>query len=238
VGVLDRAFAALYDPVLGLAERAGLAEERGRLLGDLAGHVVEIGAGTGANLPYLGAEVERVTLLEPVPEMATKLRTRLRDERAAGTVAIDRVEVLEAPAEALPVGDDAADALVSTLVLCTVDDLDRSLAEIRRVLRPGGALVLIEHVAAHGFRRRVQHAIEPAWKVIGRGCHLTRETLVAVQAAGFDTTQVTPWHIPGGGPTGVVVAGVARNPGERGGVTEPAVPAGCGRPPGCSAAAS
>jgi SAM-dependent methyltransferase len=212
VGVLDRAFAALYDPVLGLAERAGLAEERGRLLGDLGGHVVEIGAGTGANLPYLGAEVERATLLEPVPEMAIKLRRRLDDERASGTLAVGRVEVLEAPAEALPVGDDAADAVVSTLVLCSVDDLEVSLAEIRRVLRPGGALVLMEHVAAHGFRRRVQGVLEPAWKVIGRGCHLTRETLLAVQAAGFDTADVESWHIPGGGPTGLVVAGVARNP--------------------------
>jgi SAM-dependent methyltransferase len=212
VGVLDRAFAALYDPVLGLAERAGLAEERGRLLGDLAGHVVEIGAGTGANLPYLGPEVERATLLEPVPEMAAKLRARLDDERATGALAVDRVEVLEAPAEALPVGDDAADAVVSTLVLCSVDDLALSLTEIRRVLRPGGALVLMEHVAAHGFRRRVQEVLEPAWKVIGRGCHLTRETLLAVEAAGFDTTEVAPWHLPGGGPTGLVVAGVARNP--------------------------
>lgn len=213
MGAMDRAFAALYDPVLGLAERAGLAEERGRLLGDLAGHVVEIGAGTGANLAYLGAEVERATLLEPVPEMATKLRQRLHDERAAGTLAVEQVAVLEAPAEALPVSDDAADAVVSTLVLCSVDDLELSLAEIRRVLRPGGAFVLVEHVAAHGFRRRVQEVIEPAWKVIGRGCHLTRETLLAVEDAGFDTAEVAPWHMPGGGPTGIVVAGVARNPG-------------------------
>jgi ubiquinone/menaquinone biosynthesis C-methylase UbiE len=213
VGVLDRAFAALYDPVLGAAERAGLADERRRLLADLAGHVVEIGSGTGANLPYLGAEVQRATLLEPVPEMATKLRARLDDERAGGMLSVDRVEVIEAPAEALPIADDGADVVVSTLVLCSVEDLGRALTEIRRILRPGGALVLIEHVAAHGFRRRVQHVLEPAWKVIGRGCHLTRETLQAIEAAGFDTAEVAPWHLPGGGPTGLVVAGTARWPG-------------------------
>jgi ubiquinone/menaquinone biosynthesis C-methylase UbiE len=213
VSVLDAAFAAVYDRVLAPAEHAGLADERQQLLAGLRGHVVEIGAGTGANLVHLDAEVERATLFEPVPEVMAKLREKLARLHASDHPLPGHVRAIEAPAEALPVADGDADAVVSTLVLCTVDDLGRSLAEIRRVLRPGGSLVLIEHVAAHGFRRRVQHVIEPAWKVIGRGCHLTRETLQAVEGAGFDVSEVADWHLPGGGPTGLVVAGTARWPG-------------------------
>jgi ubiquinone/menaquinone biosynthesis C-methylase UbiE len=213
VGVLDRVFAAAYDRVLAPAEHAGLADEREQLVRGLRGHVVEIGAGTGANLSHLDPVAERVTLLEPIPEMSAKLRAKLAALRASDHALPADIEVIEAPAEALPVPDDDADAVISTLVLCSVTDLERSLAEIARVLRPGGQLVLLEHVAAHGMKRRVQHAIEPAWKVIGRGCHLTRETLQAVEAAGFDVTDVSDWHLPGGGPTGLVVAGTARWPG-------------------------
>jgi SAM-dependent methyltransferase len=213
VGVLDQAFATLYDPVLAFAERAGLAEERRTLLGGLRGHVAEIGAGTGANLDHLDPEVERVTLFEPVPEMAARLRAKVTQRREAGHPMPAEVTVIEAPAEALPLPDDDVDVVVSTLVLCSVGDLGLTMSELRRVLRRGGALVLIEHVAAHGLRRRVQHVIEPAWKVIGRGCHLTRETGQALEAAGFDLRDVGPWHIPGGGPTGLVIAGTARWPG-------------------------
>lgn len=207
MGLLDRAFAAAYDPVLANAERAGLGAKRRELLGSLAGHVVEIGAGTGANLSYLGDEVERATLLEPTPEMAAKLRGRL-------ATAVDdvpgHVEVVEAPAEALPVGDADADVVVSTLVLCSVGDLHRSLTEIRRVLKPGGALVVLEHVGSNGHSRRLQRLIEPAWRYVARGCHLTRDTHSALIAAGFDTTEVLPWRLPGGGPTGSAIAGTAR----------------------------
>lgn len=209
MGVLDRAFAAVYDPVLANAERAGLGAKRRELLSPLRGHVVEIGAGTGANLPHLGAGLERLTLLEPTPEMAARLRARaamVGPAAANGT----RVEVLEAPAEALPVGDGEADAVISTLVLCSVDDLDRSLAEIRRVLRPGGRLVLLEHVAANGRAHRVQRLLEPAWRVAARGCHLTRDTGAALAGAGFDTSDIKPWRLPAGGPTGAAIAGSAR----------------------------
>jgi ubiquinone/menaquinone biosynthesis C-methylase UbiE len=213
VSVLDRVFAAVYDRVLAPAEHAGLADEREQLVRGLRGHVVEIGAGTGANLTHLDPEVERATLLEPIPEMTAKLRAKLATLRASDHPLPAHVAVIEAPAEALPVPTDDADAVISTLVLCSVTDLERSLAEIARVLRPGGSLILIEHVAAHGVKRRVQHAIEPAWRVIARGCHLTRETLQAVEAAGFDVSDVADWHLPGGGPTGLVVAGAARWPG-------------------------
>ncbi len=205
MGVLDRAFAAVYDPVLANAERAGLGAKRRELLSPLRGHVVEIGAGTGANLPHLGGGVEHLTLLEPTPEMAERLRVRASRAASNGT----RVEVLEAPAEALPVGDGQVDAVVSTLVLCSVDDLAGSLAEIRRVLRPGGRLVLLEHVAARGRAHRVQRLLEPAWRVAARGCHLTRDTGAALVDAGFDTAGIAPWRLPAGGPTGAAIAGSA-----------------------------
>lgn len=205
MGLLDRAFAAAYDPVLRAAEQAGLAAKRRELLEPLAGHVVELGAGTGANLAHLGPGVERATLLEPTREMAARLRQRVATTPHRTT----DVEVIEAPAEALPLGDGEADAVVSTLVLCSVDDLSRSLAEARRVLRPDGVLVLLEHVGGTGAMRHAQRTVEPVWRVVARGCHLTRDTVAAVAAAGFDTSQVRPWRRSGRGTTGVV-AGTAR----------------------------
>jgi ubiquinone/menaquinone biosynthesis C-methylase UbiE len=215
VGVLDAVFAAAYDRVLGHVEHTVLGDVRERLIRPLAGHVVEIGAGTGANLAHVGAGVEQLTLLEPTPEMATKLRHKLAEwdpQAASGGRSRTRVqvEVIEAPAEAIPVADGGADAVVSTLVLCSVGDVERSLAEIRRVLRPGGDLVLLEHVRSGGRMVHVQQAIEPVWKVVARGCHLTRDTLAAVAAAGFDTADLARWELPGGGPAAPAIAGVAR----------------------------
>jgi ubiquinone/menaquinone biosynthesis C-methylase UbiE len=210
-----RAMARLYDPVMRGTEQAGLAAKRRELLAGLAGHVVEIGAGTGANLPYMTASVDRLTLLEPSPPMARRLRARVTDvgtpPGTSATAAID-IEVLEAPAEALPLPDASADAVVSTLVLCSVDDLGRSLAELRRILRPGGRLVLIEHVAADGSLGTVQRVIAPAWQVVTRGCRPSRKTGAAVADAGFDVTDLRPWRLPGGGIAGPAITGVARRP--------------------------
>jgi ubiquinone/menaquinone biosynthesis C-methylase UbiE len=217
VGVLDAVFAAAYDRVLGHVEHTVLGDVRERLIRPLSGHVVEIGAGTGANLAHVGVGLERLTLLEPTPEMAAKLRHKLAawdpqaEQRDHVRTRVE-VEVIEAPAEALPVADSSADAVVSTLVLCSVSDVERSLAEIRRVLRPGGQLVLLEHVRSEGRTARVQQAIEPVWKVVARGCHLTRDTLAAVAGAGFDTTALDRWQLPGGGPAAPAIAGIARLP--------------------------
>jgi ubiquinone/menaquinone biosynthesis C-methylase UbiE len=207
MNVLDRAFGALYDPLMRSAERSGLGEKRRELLADLHGHVVEIGAGTGANLDHVPDTVELVTLLEPSPPMATRLRARVAD-RAPSSARTD-ITVLEAPAEALPLPDASADAVVSTLVLCSVSDLDRALAEIRRVLRPGGGLVLIEHVAADGQLGTVQRLLAPAWEVAARGCRLDRDTGRSTAEAGFDVTDLATWRLPGGGPAGPAIAGIA-----------------------------
>lgn len=208
MNLLDRALAFAYDPVMRGSERAGLAAKRREVLADLHGHVVEIGAGTGANLAHAPTSVDRFTLLEPSPPMAARLRARV-DTGDAVAPTVD-IEVLEAPAEAMPIGDASADVVVSTLVLCSVDDLARSLAEIRRVLRSGGRLVLIEHVAAHGPLGAAQRALAPAWRIVARGCQLHRDTRTAVADAGFDVSRVDPWQLPGGGPAGPAIAGVAR----------------------------
>ncbi len=131
-----RLFAALYDPLMAGTENAGLAERRRRLLEQANGRVLEIGGGTGANLPYYGDSVDEVVLAEPEEPMVARLERKL----AASSV---RGRVVRAPAEALPFEDDSFDVVVSTLVLCTVTDLDRSLAEVHRVLKPNGRLLFL-----------------------------------------------------------------------------------------------
>lgn len=195
MSVLDELFARLYDRALAPTEHAGLADMRAQLLAPLTGTVVEIGAGTGLNLAHYPPAVERIVACEPERLMADRLRER------AASGGESRVEVVEAPGEALPLDDASADHAVSTLVLCTVDDVDRTVAELARVVRPGGTLAVIEHVASqHTGWHRVQRLIEPAWKVVARGCRLTRDPLEALARHGFDTAGIAPWQVPSAPP--------------------------------------
>lgn len=204
MSLLDRIFAAAYDPVMSRVEDRVLARRRRELLAGLRGHVVDVGAGTGANLRHLDAQVDHVTALEPSPAMARRLRAA-----AAARPDLD-IDVIEAPAEALPLPDASVDAVVSTLVLCSVDDLQRSIQELRRVLRADGRLLVLEHVAAgRPGLARVQCALEPAWRTLARGCHLTRDTLTALADHGFVVDEVRPWRFPGGGPASPAIGGVA-----------------------------
>ncbi len=172
-----RLFAALYDRVIEPAERRWMEQRRAALLSGARGEVLEIGGGTGANLPHYRG-VGRVTVSEPDPFMREKLRPKLEN---AGVP----VEVSDAGAEALPFPDDAFDTVVSTLVLCTVPDQRAALREIRRVLRPGGRLLFIEHVRGEGRAARWQDRIEPLWRRLFAGCHPNRDTVDAIEAAGF-----------------------------------------------------
>jgi ubiquinone/menaquinone biosynthesis C-methylase UbiE len=171
------------------AERAGLADRRAELLADLTGEVLEIGGGTGLNLRHYPTSVTRLVVVEPDPHMARRLRGKLGDVAAAIPV-----EVIEASAESLPFADDSFDAVVSTLVLCTVDVPERAVAEIRRVLRPGGELRLIEHVRdpEPGARAHMQDLLERPWGWVAGSCHPNRDTRATLEAAGFDTTEVVP----------------------------------------------
>jgi ubiquinone/menaquinone biosynthesis C-methylase UbiE len=195
VGVRDALFAGVYDRMLAPMEQAGLREWRRALLADLTGTVIEVGAGTGVNLPLYPASVERLVLTDPSPAMLTRLRaTADRETTDPDSDAGPRsVEVVEAHADALPIDDGEADAVVSTLVLCSVPDPGAVLAEARRVLRPDGRLVFLEHVAAEDrpARLRWQRRLDHVWPHVAGGCHLDRRTGVAIADAGFVLGDVT-----------------------------------------------
>lgn len=190
MALLDRIVADGYDRFLAPAEKAGIADMRRALIGELRGDVLEIGAGTGLNLHHYPAQMASLTLVEPTPEMARHLRERVARLRPGTTI-------IEASAAELPLDDDSVDTVVSTLVLCTVPDVEATLAEIKRVLRPGGSLIVLEHVATNNGWRHVQRFLNPAWKVFARGCHLDRDTRSLLAAAGFDTSGIAEGNMPG-----------------------------------------
>jgi ubiquinone/menaquinone biosynthesis C-methylase UbiE len=170
-------FAAGYDPFMRRSERACLVEWRRELLAPLSGAVLEIGAGTGANLPHYPGSLDRLVLTDSDDHMLARLRRRPEAARA---------EVVRASAEALPFEAGSFDTVVCTLVLCSVPNVGRTLSEVRRVLRPAGSLVFLEHVASDApARLRWQHRVEPLWSRLAGNCHLTRETNLAIEAAGF-----------------------------------------------------
>lgn len=184
---MGRLLAALYDRMMANTEAACLAEWRAGLLESVEGNVLEVGAGTGINLPYYPRAVRRLTLTEPDPHMRRRLARKVRDFGPA------RSEVIDASLDALPFPAAHFDAVVSTLVLCSVPSPDRALGEIHRVLRPGGRFLFLEHVAAHNRpgRLRWQRRLEPLWKRVAGGCHLTRRTADAIARAGFEIPDIT-----------------------------------------------
>lgn len=175
--------AAVYDRFMKVSEEACLGKWRAELLADLSGEVLEVGAGTGSTLSLYPKAVTRLVLAEPDPHMRRRLREK---PRPAG------VEVSDASLEKLPFDDRSFDAVVCSLVLCSVRDQTAALAEIARVLRPGGRLVFLEHVAADGKPDRLkwQGRIEPVWKHLMGNCHLTRRTEAAIAAAGFEFERI------------------------------------------------
>lgn len=174
-----RIFATLYDPSLWLGEIASMRRTRRALLAGARGRVVEIGSGTGLNLAHYPPAVDELILTEPEPGMRQRLERRVAESGCAA-------QVLDARATDLPLGDGSVDTVVSTLVLCTVDDPQGALHEIARVLRPGGRLLFVEHVRA-GSRllAAIQDVMMPAWRGFAGGCVCNRSTLDVMRQAGF-----------------------------------------------------
>ena len=189
MGLHSRFFASTYDRFSKGSEKAGLAEMRRDLIAGASGDVLEIGGGTGANLGYYGAGVESVTVTEPEPPMLKRLQRKAREQNSQATV-------LRAPAEDLPFEDASFDTVVSTLVLCGVDDQPRAVRELRRVLRPGGRLIFIEHVRADDPRvAKMQDRMNPLNRFMVC-CDCNRPTLDTIRSAGFGVTALEQTELP------------------------------------------
>jgi SAM-dependent methyltransferase len=164
---------------------------RRRVCAGLAGEVVELGFGSGLNVPHLPPAVTGLTPSEPADTAWLLARRRV----AASAVPVRRAGLDGA---SLPFGDDSFDAALSTWTLCTIPDVDAALAELRRVLRPGGTLHFLEHGLAPDARvRRWQRRLEPLQKRVVGGCHLTRETPALLRRAGFEITELDAFYEEG-----------------------------------------
>jgi SAM-dependent methyltransferase len=178
-----RTFAAIYDPFLWVGERVGLQAHRRELLGRARGFTVDIGSGTGLNLPHYPDHLDDLVLAEPDPAMRVRLTRKLERSRR-------RARIVDAPAERLPFADQSVDTVVSTFVLCTVSALDLALREIGRVLRPDGQLLFIEHVRSDSPKlARWQDRLDKPWRRFAQGCRCNRATAELMVARGFELAE-------------------------------------------------
>ncbi|MFD8746486.1 class I SAM-dependent methyltransferase [Streptomyces sp. NPDC059616] len=204
-------FARFYARMSVVAEtRAGLAAVRSDLLAGLSGRVIEIGAGNGLNFAHYPPAVSEVVAIEPERSLR---RLAVRSALRAGLP----VDVVPGAAEALPVKSEAFDGAVASLVLCSVRDVERSLAEIVRVLRPGGELRFFEHVRADDRAMAAAQRVldRTVWPLLTGGCHTGRDTLAAIERAGFVVEAYRRVRMPECGirlPVSTCVLGVARRP--------------------------
>jgi ubiquinone/menaquinone biosynthesis C-methylase UbiE len=185
-----RLFAAAYDRMGAASEEAGLRDLRAGLLAEARGRTLELGAGTGLNLEHYPEAVTELVLSEPFGPMAQRLR-----ERAADSA--HDVQVVEAAAGALPFADASFDTVVATLVLCTVDDVPAVLAEVDRVLVPGGRFLFCEHVrSSDPAVARKQDRWERPWQFVGHGCHPNRDTVGAITRSPLELAGVRDERLP------------------------------------------
>ena len=198
--------ALTYDRFMAATEKAGLAERRKTLLRTATGRVLEIGGGTGANLPFYSDGVAELVIAEPEEAMARRLERKL-----PGYCIPTRIFC--APAEQLPLPAESFDYVVSTLVLCSVTDPARALAEVRRVLKSQGRLLFIEHVRSDNPKlARWQDRLRRPWSWVGHGCQCNRPTVESIRAAGFSITELRHENLPKAPPiVRPLVIGTARS---------------------------
>jgi ubiquinone/menaquinone biosynthesis C-methylase UbiE len=187
-------FARLYAALSPCAEHQGQGEHRDELLAGLSGRVVEVGAGNGLNFAHYPGDVTEVVAVEPEAYLRGKA------EESAATAGV-RIRVVDGMADRLPLEDASVDAAVASLVLCSVPDQRAALAELRRVLRPGGELRFYEHVISrHPRKAAIQRRLDEwgIWPRMVGGCHLTRDTGAAIEAAGFSLERCRRLAFPPG----------------------------------------
>ncbi|HEY8083965.1 MAG TPA: class I SAM-dependent methyltransferase [Solirubrobacterales bacterium] len=185
-----RGFAAIYDRAFEATEEAGLREIRRAALAEASGRTIDIGSGTGANLSLYPEGVTELVLAEPDPHMLKKLQAKVGETGIA-------TEVVQAPAESLPFEESSFDTAVFTLVLCTVPNPKVALAEVARILRPGGRLLFVEHVRSKDAGlARWQDRLEKPWRFLGDGCHCNRDTVATIEASRLTLDDLVQSELP------------------------------------------
>jgi ubiquinone/menaquinone biosynthesis C-methylase UbiE len=177
---------------------------RGAWVPEARGRVLEIGIGSGLNLPFYSSKVERVYGMEPSKELQ-----KMAEERAKRSNT--KVEFLSQSAEdTIPLADDSVDTIVMTWTLCSISDPARALAQMKRVLKPHGRMLFIEHgKSSDAGVARWQDRLTPAWKKIGGGCHLNRKIDDLLKAAGFEIQELKTCYLPGPRPMTYTYQGFA-----------------------------
>ncbi len=183
-GLWARVFALLYDPFLSVGEKAGVGALRQELLTRASGTTVELGSRTGLNLRFYPETIDELILTEPDAAMRKRLARRLEQKWGSS-------RVLDAPGECLPFEDETVDTVVSTFVLCTVDAPDAALQEIRRVLRPGGRPLFLEHVRSESPRlAHWQDRLAGPWQRFPEGCRCNRATGELIRSSGLELEEM------------------------------------------------
>lgn len=181
-----------------------LAAYRNRVVPAAEGCVLEIGIGSGLNLPFYTRDVERVIGLDPSPKLLSMARGNLRPDSVP-------VEFVEGSAEAIPLGDRSIDTVVTTWTLCSIRDAGRTLRDMHRVLKPGGRVLFVEHGRAPDPNVRWwQDHLTPAWKRLGGGCHLNRAIKALIENAGFQFERFETGYMRGPKPMTFMYEGSAR----------------------------